>query len=238
MYESLLLSPEDVTTLRACLRDPRFSPLLNEVPGLRVALQQPQPEFDEGNLLDLDYALEVVRGNTNYPEDWIGLRDVLRDALKRRRIFDEAVQVPQVDNSATDVLVAEPNLVAVAPVALAPKHRFVVVIESIGSADGPQFGSHVYDNFAQACAALHAEIKKSVDANGWSYREVQKGEPDPGMDEDDYGLNGYICGNPEEQSYWVYLGSRWECPNYCYSLQKFTNATADSRATAHAGGAE
>ena len=222
MYESLLLSLADVSSLRACLLEPRFSPLLNEVPGLRVALQQPQPEFDEGNLLDLDYALDVVRGNTNYPEDWIGIRDILRDALKRRRIFDEAVQVPQ-----PEVPAPEPEQAAVAPAAQAPRHRFVVVIESIGSADGPQFGSHVYDDFAQACAALHAEIKKSVDANGWSYREVQKGEPDPGMDDDDYGLNGYISGNPAEQSYWVYLGSRWESPNYCYSLKKFEIAPVE-----------
>lgn len=227
MYESLLLSLADVSSLRACLLEPRFSSLLNHVPGLRVALQQPQPEFDEGNLLDLDYALDVVRGNTNYPEDWIGLRDILRDALKRRRIFDEAVQVPQADNSASDVHGAEPDQVAVAPAALAPKHRFVVVIESIGSGDGPSFGNQVYDDFTQACAAVHAEIKKAVDANGWTYREVQKGEPDPGMDDDDYGLNGYICGNPEKQSYWVYLGSRWECPNYCYSLQKFEVASAE-----------
>lgn len=197
-----------------------------------------QPEFDGGTLIDLDYAISEVCANTNYPEDWNDIRDFLRQALKHRRIFDEAVLVPQLEVPQADVPAAEPEAALPEPASQVPKHRFVVVIENIGSADGPDFGSHVYDDFAQACAALHAEIKKSVDANGWTYREVQKGEPDPVVDDEDYGLNGYICGNPEEQSYWVNLGSRRNCPNYCYSLQKFTDATLWLTASTTSGDAE
>lgn len=196
MYEALLLSTSDVAALRAALKDPRFSTLTGLVPGLAVALQQPQPEFDMGTLHDAYDAISQVRSNTNYPEDWDDLDDVVNLAMKRRRVFDEA-----------QALAASQPVAAPA----APLRHFVLVGERIGSNDGPSFDAHVYTDFAAACAALDAYAERLFPAEDF--------------DEDDgVQLKKYLREAP--QRYWIHLENEAGEVRYTLSLQEFTSAPA------------
>lgn len=196
MYEALLLSTSDVAALRAALKDPRFSTLTGLVPSLAVALQQPQPEFGMGALHDAYDAISQVRSNTNYPEDWDDLADVVNLAMKRRRVFDEA-----------QALAASKPAAAPA----APLRQFVLVGERIGSNDGPSFGAHVYTDFAAACAALDAYAERRFPAKDF--------------DEDDgVSLKRYL--REEQQRYWIHLETDRGEVRYTFSLQEFTPAPA------------
>lgn len=196
MYEALLLSTSDVAALRAALKDPRFSSLTDLVPGLAVALQQPQPEFGMGTLHDAYDAISQVRSNTNYPEDWDDLDNVVNLAMKRRRVFDEAQALAA----------SQP---AAAPAA--PLRQFILVSERIGSNDGPSFGAHVYTDFAAACAALDAYAERLFPAEDF-------------YEDDGVSLKRYL--REEQQRYWIHLESDAGEVRFTFSLQEFTPAPA------------
>lgn len=144
MYQSLLLPAKDVAALRATLALSPFSALYGIAPSLELALAHPQPDFT-GYLPLVQDAIGEVCSNTNYPEDWDDLSDAVDEARSARREFDKA---------------ARPAPTA----AVSPLAAFILVIERMGSNDGPRFGEHVYFDFASARAALKALVDEDFDS--------------------------------------------------------------------------
>lgn len=140
MYQAILLSTEDVTSLRAAIAAPQLAFLRHSVPGLAHAVAHPLPDFSTYGSLVQD-AVREVRANTNYPEDWDDLSEAANAVRQARRKFIEAVKVGDCPASV-------------------PMQFYILVEERIGSNDGPSFRPHVYVDYAEACKVLKAHAEK------------------------------------------------------------------------------
>lgn len=148
MYQSLILSEQDVAAFRAALANPLHASLCHQVPGLARALAHPQPDFAD-NHSDISHLISEVRSNTHYPEDWDELDEAVDKTRAARRAF----------------FAEKP---ATTPGAVASPMLYVLVRERMGSNDGATFGPHVFAVFSAACQALKA----------WAEKEFAEGPDD------------------------------------------------------------
>lgn len=90
MIKALLVSTQDILSLRATLMLPQFSPILGDHPSLRAALEHPQPDFGD-EVSEVAAAVSAVCENTNYPEDWAELSLACAETRTARRAYFEAI---------------------------------------------------------------------------------------------------------------------------------------------------
>jgi hypothetical protein len=222
MYQALLLSDADVAVLRAAMNDPRFSTLTTQVPGLRLALQHLQPEFNR-NLMGWVYdALREVRANTNYPEDWDYLSETLDEAWERRLGFEKAQE-----QAAEAGVPAQPSLPAETEHPAPTPEYFCIVHERVGSGDPFELGDVVYEDFNQAFEILKAFAEEKMRRGFYedyaiaTYAEI-KANPRQYEDRDVLAVSK----NDDKRTAFInhcYGGGDGSVRN-CYFLQKFTQA--------------
>lgn len=160
MLKALLVSHQDILSLRATFTLPQHTHILDDHPSLRAALEHPQPDFG-AEVREVAAAVSAVCDNTIYPEDWDELSQACEETRTARQAYFKALEaIPPTTSTA----VPKESLFPVG---------YALVYERPGSSDSPLYDKKLFTNFEEACAALREWAQRDFceDEDGFQFVE-------------------------------------------------------------------